>query len=379
MSTRITRENLSYSAQSIDESDILAVAEALKSSHLTQGEKVLEFERALCDYTGAKYALAMNSATSALYAAYVACGLKNACVITTPISFVATTNMLKAIGAHVIFCDVTASGNICAQSLERTLEIAKNQGLSPRAVVSVDMGGRSVEINEIRALCKRDNLIFISDSAHSLGGEYHGRKIGTLADCTIFSFHPLKPITTFEGGALLSDDFRIYNEAKLIRSHGVQNLGLFYDVVRLGFNFRLSDVACALGISQLKRLDEFITKREDIAKIYNDAFADNELLRPIVPSHKSSLHLYQILVDNRDALLQKLRNEGIFAQVHYRPIYEFSLYKDAMILDSYALDSKNELKGAKAFSSRVLALPCHQQMSKEDALFVIDAVRRNVI
>lgn len=347
-----------YSTQCIQEDDIQAVLEALQSSMLTQGEQTELFEKELASYLGVKYVLVFNSATSALYCAYKAYNLKNSEVITTPISFVATCNMLLENDATPIFCDVKSDGNINENQIIRLIKP------QTKMIVSVDYSGKSVEVEKIREIAKAHNLIWISDSSHSFGGEYKGEKIGTLADSTIFSFHALKPITTGEGGALATNDEEVYNKAKLIRSHGVIKKALWNsEVEESGFNFRLSDIACALGRSQLKKIDLFIAKREEIAQFYDKAFSHNPYFDiSFVPSYiKSTRHLYPILLKknfwcSKEEIFSAMQKNGLGVQVHYKPIHFYKLYQ-----------TNQPLYGAEDFYKAEISIPCHQKMNLEDA------------
>lgn len=347
-----------YSTQFIQDDDIQAVIEVLKSSSLTQGEQTKLFEKELAQYLGVKYVLTFNSATSALYCAYRAYGLQDHEVITTPISFVATSNMLLEVGAKPIFCDVKSDGNINANQIIPLINT------KTKAIISVDYAGKSVEVEKIREIARQYGILWISDSSHSFGGEYGGKKIGTFADSTIFSFHALKPITTGEGGALATNDEEIYTKAKLIRSHGVIKKTLWNsEVQESGFNFRMTDIASALGRSQLKKIDTFITQREKIAQFYDEIFANNPYFDtlPIPQTLKSTRHLYPILLKqnlwcSKEYIFQALQNAGLGVQVHYKPIHLYALYS-----------SHSPLYNAENFYKAEISIPCHQKMSLQDA------------
>lgn len=409
-----------YSTQCIDDDDINAVVSTLKGDFITQGQKVDEFEYKIADFVGAKYAVCFNSATSALNVAYkiVKCDLANRGTIkgdsqveflTTPLTFCATANMMVENGITPKFCAINKMGNID----ENNLQISPNV----RAIVSVDYAGNSVEVENIAKICKENNLYFISDSSHSFGGAYNRRKIGAFADMTIFSFHAVKPITTIEGGAITTNSELFYNTAKLLRSHcivktelweseiisdfarldsgdlpitsslrGVANAEAIYkksdsqdlretsanQANFIGHNFRLSDVAASLGISQLKKIESFLATRHQIAKIYDDAFKDESKFRTIkIPAHiYSTYHLYPILLDStlvphKKAIFSALLEAGLGVQVHYKPIYQFAPYKNHA-----------PIKTADDFYNAEISIPCHQKMSANDADFVISAIRK---
>ena len=379
---------LPYSTQFIDDDDINAVISALKGEFITQGAKVDEFERKIADFVGAKYAVCFNSATSALNVAYkiVKCDLANRGAIkgdsqieflTTPLTFCATANMMVENEIMPKFCAINELGNID----ENNLQISPNV----RAVVSVDYAGNSVEVEKIAKICAENNLYFISDSSHSFGGAYSGRKIGAFADMTIFSFHAVKPITTIEGGAITTNNELFYKCAKLLRSHCIVKTELWEseivdfsaesnvpDSAFIGHNFRLSDISASLGISQLKKLPQFLAKRHQIAKIYDDAFKGESKFRTLqIPAHiYSTYHLYPILLDSalvphKKAIFRALLEAGLGVQVHYKPIYRFAPYQNHA-----------PIKSADDFYNAEISIPCHQKMSEYDADFVISAIRK---
>ncbi len=354
-----------YSRQFIDESDILAVSEAMRGDILTGGDIVSEFEAALSAYAGVKDACVVNSATSALHLAYTVLNIKDKIVLTTPITFAATANAALMAGASKVeFIDILPNGNINPAKLkERLNQSAGGVG----AICVVDYGGMSVDIDEILKLAKSFEIPVIDDASHALGGEINGQKVGSHADLSIFSFHPVKPITTFEGGAVVGNNVDLIARCKRLRSHGIiKKKAWNSDFSELGFNYRLSDVACALGLNQLKKLDFMIAKRENIARFYDEKFAQNELISSIiVPSNiKSSRHLYPILLDRslwcaKEDIFEELLSENIGVQVHYKPTYQFSFYKKLL--------GEIYLSGAEDFYRSELSIACHQNMSLEDA------------
>lgn len=358
-----------YSRQSIDQSDIDAVVETLKGDFLTGGKKVSDFEEALAHYLGIKHVCVMNSATSALHVAYQIIGLQEGDeVITTPLTFAATSNTAIQCGATPVFCDIRYDGNIDERKLEALI--------TPRtkAIAPVDFGGNPLPIDAIKALCDKHKLFLIEDASHALGSEIEGVKVGNVADMTIFSFHAIKPITTFEGGAIATNNSAFYEQAKLLRSHGIVKKELWNsDMVTLGENYRLSDVACALGLSQLKRLESFIAKRNEIAHYYDERFANNPFFTTIAidKPKRSTYHLYPILLDrslwcSKEEIFQALHVKGFGVQVHYKPVYQFSYYKERF--------GEQRLETTEDFYRAELSIPCHQGMSMEDAVMVADAL-----
>lgn len=358
---------LSYSTQLIEEDDITAVVETLKGKFLAQGPKVAAFEEALCAYTGAKYAVAFNSATSALSGAYHVCAIqKDDEVITTPISFVSTANMFVDIGAKPIWCDVKLDGNIDQEQIEALITP------KTKAIVPVHFGGKPVNIEQIHNIAKKHNLLVIEDAAHALGSSLDGKKIGSLSDMTIFSFHAIKPITTSEGGAVLTNNEVYAKKLRLFRSHGiVKKKFLNSDMVSMGYNYRLTEVAAALGISQLKKLDKFVTKRNEIAAYFDERFQNEKLFltQKIEANQITSRHLYPIILNPelhpfKEKIFTELQERGLGVQVHYKPIYQNSFYKEKF--------GKISLPIADKFYSSEISIPCNQTMSMQDAAFVAD-------
>lgn len=358
-----------YSRQSIDQSDIDAVVETLKGDFLTGGKTVSDFEEALAHYIGVKHVCVMNSATSALHVAYQIIDLqKGDEVITTPLTFSATSNTAVQCGAKPVFCDIRYDGNIDERKIEALI--------TPRtkAIAPVDFGGNPLPIDTIKALCDKHKLFLIEDASHALGSEVNGHKVGTVADMTIFSFHAIKPITTFEGGAIATNNTAFYEQAKLLRSHGIVKKELWNsDMLILGENYRLSDVACALGLSQLKRLERFIAKRNEIAHYYDERFLNNPFFTTIAidKTKRSAYHLYPILLDrslwcSKEEIFKALHVKGLGVQVHYKPVYQFSYYKERF--------GEQRLETTEDFYKAELSIPCHQGMSMDDAKMVADTL-----
>lgn len=360
---------LPYSTQLIEQDDIDAVIEVLKSPFLTQGAKVAEFEEALCSYTGAKYAVVLNSATSALLAAFSVCGItQNDEIITTPISFVATANMFVSLGAKPVWCDVKLDGNMDEKLIEKLITP------STKAIVGVDFAGKPLEFLKIKEIAKKHNLLFIDDASHALGSSVDGQKAGSFADMTILSFHAIKSITTGEGGAVLTNSEEWAQKLRLFRAHGVVKKELWNsDMVSLGYNFRLTEFAAALGLSQLKKLDSFIKIRDAIASYYDERFKNKKffLTQALLPNMISSRHLYPIILNPefhcvKEDIFKELQARGLGVQVHYKPIYQNSFYKERF--------GDVRLQVADDFYKSEISIPCHQKMTLDDAAFVADTL-----
>ncbi len=355
-------KEFAYSEPCLDEEDKKAILEVLNSKQLTQGKRSLLFEEALCEFLGVKHALVFNSATSALLTLYRNFSDFSAdCneIITTPISFVATANMLLESGYKPVFAEIKNDGNIDELALEKLINERT------KAIVSVDYAGKSVEIGSIQKLCKRHSLSFLSDSSHALGSEYQNKKVGGFALASVFSFHAIKPITTAEGGAVVTNDGELYEKMKWFRSHGMIKKDFFEGEVKsIGHNFRLNEIQSALGLSQLKKAPLLMQKREEIALVYDRIFKDNPYFTPLHPllKDKSSNHLYPILMRQKfftckKLILENLHKHGILAQVHYKPIYQYQLYQQ--------LFNTAPLKSAEDFYRAEISLPCHANLDLE--------------
>ena len=360
---------LSYSTQLIEDDDIEEVIKVLKSNFLAQGPKVAEFEADLCKYTGAKYAVTFNSATSALQGAYSVSGINEGDeIITTPISFVATSNMFVTLGAKPIWCDVKLDGNIDERHIERLITP------QTKAIVPVDFAGKPVEIEKIKTIAKQHNLLLIQDASHALVSSISGEKVGSFADMTIFSFHAIKPITTSEGGAVLTDNKKFAEKLRLFRSHGVVKKEFWNsDMTSMGYNLRMTEVAAALGSSQIKKLDKFIEHRNKIAEYFDDRFKNEKLFltQHIEPSTISSRHLYPIILNPelscpKEDIFAELQERGLGVQVHYKPIYQNSFYKEKF--GEFSLPVAND------FYRSEISIPCNQTMSMDDAKYVADTL-----
>ncbi|EMG82790.1 UDP-4-amino-4,6-dideoxy-N-acetyl-beta-L-altrosamine transaminase [Helicobacter pylori] len=364
-------KKFAYSEPCLDEEDKKVVLEVLNSKQLTQGKYSLLFEEALCEFLGVKHALAFNSATSALLTLYRNFSDFNAdCneIITTPISFVATANMLLESGYKPVFAEVKNDGNIDELALEKLIT------KKTKAIVSVDYAGKSVEVESVQKLCKKHSLSFLSDSSHALGSEYQNKKVGGFALASVFSFHAIKPITTAEGGAVVTNDSELHEKMKSFRSHGMIKKDFFEGEVKsVGYNFRLNEIQSALGLSQLKKAPLLMQKREEIALTYDRIFKDNSYFTPLHPllKHQSSNHLYPILMDQKfftfkKLILENLHKLGILAQVHYKPIYQYQLYQQ--------LFNTAPLKSAENFYNAEISLPCHANLNLESVQSIAHGV-----
>ena len=378
-----------YGRQSISEDDIEAVVAVLRSDWLTQGPAVPRFERAVADYTGAKHALAMSSATGALHVACLALGAgPGKRVWTSPISFVASSNCARYCGADVYFVDVDArTSNMCASALATKLESAAASGTLPHIVIPVHLAGQSCDMEAIHALSQRFGFRIIEDASHAIGGRYKGTPVGSgrFSDVTIFSFHPVKVITTGEGGMALTNDAALAGRMELLRSHGItRDASLmvnpsdgpwYYEQLTLGFNYRMTDLQAALGASQMERLDSFIARRHEIAARYNAELSGLPLTTPWQhPDTHSAYHLYFIRLDLRRnsishrAAFEALRARGIGVNLHYIPIYRQPDYA--------SLDLKREdFPQAEAHYAEAISLPMYPAMTDAQQDEVVAAVR----
>lgn len=376
---------ISYGKQWIDDDDIQVVIETLKSDYLTQGPRVLEFEKAICDYTGAKYCVAVSNGTAALHLAVLALNIaKGEEGITTPITFTASSNCMLYAGLKPVFADIREDTyNIDPE------EIKKKATDSTKLIVAVDFAGQPTDLEEISDFAKSRGIYIIEDAAHSIGSKYQdGSKVGNCkySDLTTFSFHPVKTITTGEGGAITTNDEKLYKRLLLLRSHGItkdpeemsQNPGpWYYEMHELGFNYRITDMQCALGCSQLKRLDQFISRRREIVKKYNESF--NSLPNVITPYEKdglvSAFHLYVLQIDydkigkTRKQVMEELGANNIGTQVHYIPVHTQPYYQKNFHYKN------GDFPKAEKYYDKCLSLPLYPAMTDGDVEMVITEVK----
>ena len=373
---------LPYGRQSVEENDIEAVLAVLRSDWLTTGPKVQEFEEAFAERVGAGYAITFSSGTAALHAATFAAGLKNGDeVITTPMTFVATANSVLYQGATPVFADVSSD----TLNLDPE-QVVKKISSKTRAILPVDYAGHPADLSTIIEIARQHDLLIIEDAAHALGAEHQGKRIGSIADMTVFSFHPVKHITTGEGGMVTTDDEQLRAKLRRFRNHGIssdarerQRAGEWqYEMVELGYNYRLPDFACALGIQQLKRLDRNLARRRAVAARYAAAF--REIPGVITPRVRHDVthawHLYPIRLDlarltsDRAEVFRALRGENIGVNVHYIPVHYHPYYRQRFGLRN------GEFPIAEDAYARLISLPMFHGMTDEDVDDVIAAVTK---
>lgn len=379
-----------YGRQDISEEDIKAVVDVLKSDFLTQGPAVPAFEKAVADYCNVKYAFAVNSATSALHIACLSLGVgKGDLVWTSPITFVASANCALYCGADVDFVDIDArSYNMSVVVLEEKLIKAEKSGRLPKVVIPVHLAGQSCEMDKIHALSKKYGFRIIEDASHAIGGKYKNKAIGgcQFSDITVFSFHPVKIITTGEGGMCLTNDPQLAISLNRFRSHGivrhpsemtnVSHGPWYYQQIELGYNYRMTDIQAALGLSQMKRLDKFVAARHTLASRYNELLQEEWLDLPWQhPDSYSGLHLYIIRVKKnilgitQSQLFEKLRTAGILVNLHYIPVYLHPYYA----LKGY--DCK-EFPQAELYYSEAISIPMFASLTENELKFVVDAIKK---
>lgn len=373
-----------YGKQSIDQKDIDAVVNVLKSDFLTQGPAVADFEKAFAKYIGAKYAVAVSNGTAALHLSALALGVSEGDkVISTPITFAASANCIRYAGGEVVFADIDPESYLIDLN-----EVKKLLSESPKGtfkgIIPVDFAGRAVNMESLREIADQHGCWIIEDACHAPGGWFedsNGVKQfcgnGNFADLAIFSFHPVKHIASGEGGMITTNDEELYNKLLLLRTHGITkdaNLleenhgGWYYEMQQLGYNYRLSDIQAALGASQLKKADDGLQRRKEISKRYNQAFKEISRIKGQSGYFEEhAYHLYIIEVENRLELYDFLREKGIFAQVHYIPVHLMPFYRQ--------LGWKNgDMPVAEEYYSQCLSLPMYPTLTEEEQEFVIKCI-----
>ncbi|MCK4319942.1 UDP-4-amino-4,6-dideoxy-N-acetyl-beta-L-altrosamine transaminase [Candidatus Micrarchaeota archaeon] len=366
-----------YGKQSVSEEDISAVVEVLKGDWLTTGPKVPEFEKSVCEYTGVKHGVAVNSGTSALDIAVDSLNLpKESEIITTAFTFAATSNCILYNNHKPIFADILPD----TYTLDPN-DVKKKITDKTKAIICVDYAGHPCELDELKEIADKYNLYLIEDASHALGASYKGKKVGGIADITVFSFYPIKPITTGEGGMAVTNNSEFYERMSILRNHGIdktpeQRTTWKYDMKLLGRNYRITDIQCALGLSQMKRLDRFVESRKKIAKIYFDLLDGlNSVKLPTIREYaKSSWHLFPILFENnkkRKIMFSLLRENSIGVNVHYIPIYNFSYYR--------GIDYDNlRLMITEMVSERELSIPIYVGLDDKSINKIADLIKKNM-
>lgn len=373
---------LAYGKQKIDEDDINSVVKVLKGDYLTTGPIVSEFENSVAKYVGTKYAVAVSNGTAALHMACYAAGISEGDEVLVPaITFAASSNCVLYCGGKPVFIDIDPkSYNIDINKIKEKITS------KTKAIIPVDFAGQSVDMDLILKIAEEYNLTVIEDAAHALGSEYKGEKVGSKAHMTEFSFHPVKPITTGEGGVVVTNSKELYEKMILFRSHGItrnselmtENQGpWYYEQIDLGYNYRLTDIQSALGLSQIKKLDDFILKRREIVNKYNEAFKDlKEIVTPFENEYsKSGHHIYVLLLNldklkcGRKEIFEALQAENIGVNVHYLPVYLHPYYKKL----GY---KKGECPVAEDIYNRMITIPLFPSMSDKDIKDVIEAVKK---
>lgn len=378
----VRKRYLSYGRQCIDEEDVQAVIDILRGDYLTTGPTVSLFEKKIADYVGAKYAVAVSNGTAALHMACFAAGIGPGDeVLVPPITFVASANCVLYCGGTPVFVDIDKdTHNIDVNKIEELITSRT------KAIIPVDLAGQSVDMDKILEIAKKYNLIVIEDGAHALGSEYKGEKVGARADMTEFSFHPVKPITTGEGGIVVTNNKEYYERMKLFRTHGITkdkesmtkyDGPWYYEQIDLGYNYRITDIQCGLGISQLKKIDSFIGKRREIASIYDEELSKiPEVNVPFEESFsKSGYHIYTITLNldmlkcNRREIFEALQCENIGVNVHYIPIYLQPYYRE--------LGYKQGIcPVAEEVYNCMITIPLFASMTNEDVNDVINAIKK---
>jgi perosamine synthetase len=369
-----------YGRQSIDEEDIRAVVEVLKSDWLTTGPKVGEFEQAIANYVGSKYAVAVNSGTAALHCATYALGIGPGDEVIVPaITFAATANCVVYRGGTPVFADVYPDS-----LLIDTESVHQKVNEKTKAIIAVDFAGHPCDYDALKILCRKYGIALIADACHALGAEYKGVRVGTLADITAFSFHPVKHITTGEGGMAVTNNVEFAHRMRRFRNHGIntdfrnrEKQGTwYYEMIELGFNYRITDFQCALGLSQLNKLPKWLLRRKEIAEKYNEAFEDMSSVNPL-RTHTEVIHAYHLYVikliagkigKSRKEVFKKLRELGVGVNVHYIPVHFHPFYQKNF----------NTKPGicpvAEDAYEKIISIPIHASMAELEIKYVVDCI-----
>jgi UDP-4-amino-4,6-dideoxy-N-acetyl-beta-L-altrosamine transaminase len=382
-----------YGRQDISEADIQAVVNVLRSDFLTQGPAVPAFENAVTNYCKAKHAVATNSATSALHLACLALGVgKGDIVWTSPITFVASANCALYCGAKVDFVDIDPQTyNLSVERLTEKLVQAKEAGCLPKVVIAVHLSGQSCEMRAVHELAKQYDFKIIEDASHAIGGKYLGEPVGSckFSDIAVFSFHPVKIITTGEGGMAVTNNLQLAKIMQRLRSHGItRDVGemthasdgpWYYQQIDLGFNYRMTDIQAALGLSQLQRLDEFVVKRHVIAKRYDQLLVGVPVITPLQHSDcYSALHLYVIRLNLEEIsktyreVFEAMRLAGIGVNLHYIPIYRQPYYQDLGFNSGYCME-------AERYYAEAISLPMYSELTELQQDAVLKALKSVII
>lgn len=357
-----------YGKQNIDENDIQAVVETLKSDYLTTGPKVSAFEQAICDYTGAKYCVAVANATAGLHIAMLSAGIAEGDeVITSPNTFLSSSNCVLFAGGTVKFADIEEdTANIDPK------EIKKQITSKTKALIPVHFAGQSCDMEEISKIAKEHNLVVVEDAAHAIGSDYKDTKVGSCrySDMTVFSFHPVKTITTGEGGAVTTNSEELYQKLMAFRAHGMhRDNGFpphFYEMRELGYNCRLTDIQAALGIGQLAKLDKFKARRREIVEYYNEHLNLPHLIEKDFSN--ACFHLYPILLDNRDEFFCNAKKNGLNLQVHYIPVHTQPYYQNLGF-------KKGDFPRAEKYYQKTISLPLYPALTDDDLKEIVKRVK----
>jgi len=375
-----------YGKQNVNKVDIEAVVSVLQSDFLTQGPAIEKFEQYVAKYCGAKYAVAVTNATSALHIACLAAGLKKGDILwTTPITFTASANCGRYCGADIDFVDIDKKTyNISVEELEEKLI---NTDAKPKVVVPVHFTGQSCDMEKLYRLAKQYNFKIIEDASHAIGGEYKGHKVGCceFSDMVVFSFHPVKIVTTGEGGMVLTNNKDLYDKLILYRSHGItRNPDLmtkksdgpwYYQQINLGFNYRMTDIQAALGYSQMQRIDEFVAKRRYLVNRYNDLLKDLPLILPYqIDEANSSWHLYVVKIDfnkvdkDKVDIFKEMKNKGVCLNLHYIPVHTQPYYQSLGF-------KQGDFPNSEQYYKDVFTLPLYYDLRDEEQDYIVQCLK----